>query len=517
MQEKSVLIIGAGIGGLATGCYAQANGYRTRILEMQSTPGGVCTSWTRNGYTFDGCIHNLAGSHPTSPFHKMWQELGVVPHVHMHAYKEMVRVERGTGELLRVYTDLDKFERVLMRLSPADAVTIAQLIRSARKIGRFDVLGLAAATPWERVKALTSALPLLVKFLGTTLETFALRFKDPFLRQAFPRLIYDWPQQSMLMLLSFLAGLDRGDLGWPVGGSAALARAIESRFLSLGGEIHYQTKVKSILIENDRAVGVVLTDGSEQRADVVISNGYGPATIFDMLAGRYTSRAIRNHYAAPEDRVEMGLHVGLGVARSFAEEPHALVLFLDPPVEIDQEARNTLYVQIFGHDSSLAPAGKSVIKVLLPTSYSRWAALYRTPHEYQAAKDRVVRAVIDQLAKRFDGIERQIEAIDVATPMTFAGYTGNERGFRFSISRMILALFAGRKLSQTLPGLENFYMVGQWAGMPGVPLVAAMGRDVVRQICERDGRAFATDRLFRSGVSQTFSPSQAQSVTVPSG
>jgi phytoene dehydrogenase-like protein len=498
MREKSVIIIGAGIGGLATGCYAQANGYRTRILEMHTTPGGVCTSWTRNGFTFDGCIHNLAGSHPTSPLHKIWQELGVVPDVPMHAYKEMVRVERVSGEPLKVYTDLEKLERVLMRLSPADAETIAQLLRSARKIAGFDILGLAAATSWERMKALTSAIPLLIKFGGTTLEAFASRFKDPFLREAFPRLIYDWPQQSMLMLLSFLAALDRGDLGWPVGGSAALARAIERRFVSLGGEILYQTKVKSILIDNNRAVGVTLSDGSEQRADIVISNGYGPATIFDMLAGRYTSRAIRNYYATPEDRVEMGLHVGLGVARSFPEEPHAIVLTLDPPVEIDQEVRHTLYVQIFGHDGSFAPAGKSVLKVLLPTSYSRWSTLHRAPHEYQAAKEGVAQAVIAQLAKRFEGIERQIEVVDVATPMTFSGYTGNGRGFKFSINRMMLALFAGRKLSQTLPGLENFYMVGQWAGMPGVSLVAAMGRDVVRQMCKRDGRPFVTSRLLQS-------------------
>ena len=133
--------------------------------------------------------------------------------------------------------------------------------------------------------------------------------------------MYDWPQQSMLMLLSFLGGLSNKDLGWPVGGSAALARAIERRFLSLGGEIQYQAKVKSIIIENDRAVGVMLSDGTEQRADIVISNAYGTATIFEMLAGRYTSRSIRRCYAAPIDRVEMGLQVCLGVARTFDGEP----------------------------------------------------------------------------------------------------------------------------------------------------------------------------------------------------
>jgi phytoene dehydrogenase-like protein len=498
MQQKSVLIIGAGIGGLATGCYAQANGYRTTIVEMHTAPGGVCTSWMRNGFTFDGCLHNLAGSNPSSPLHMIWQELGVVPAVKMHAYKELVRVEHAGGEPLKVYASLDKLERMLMRLSPVDAATIAQLIRDARKMSQFDILGLAAATPWERIKTLTGALPLLIKYGGVTLDKFALRFKDPFLREAFPRLIYDWPQQSMLMLLSFLAALDKGNFGWPAGGSSALAHAIERRFVTLGGDIRYQMKAKSILVENNRAVGVLFSDGSELRADIVVSNAYGPATIYDMLGGQYTNRAIRNYYAAPEDRVEMGIHVGLGVARSFPEEPHAVVLRLDPPVEIDDEVRRTLYLQTFAYDASLAPAGKSVIKVLLPTSYNRWASLHRTHRDYQTAKDRVAQAVIAQLAKRFDGIEHQIEVMDVATPMTFAGYTGSGRGFKFSMKQMVLALFAGRKLSQSLPGLENFYMVGQWAGMPGVPLVAAMGRDVVRQMCNRDGRRFATDRLAAS-------------------
>lgn len=39
MAEKSIMIIGAGIAGLATGCYARMNGYRTQILELHTLPG----------------------------------------------------------------------------------------------------------------------------------------------------------------------------------------------------------------------------------------------------------------------------------------------------------------------------------------------------------------------------------------------------------------------------------------------------------------------------------------------
>ena len=62
MAEESIIIIGAGLAALSTGCYAQMNGYKTRIFELHNIPGGLCTSWKRKGYTLDGCIHWLIGS-----------------------------------------------------------------------------------------------------------------------------------------------------------------------------------------------------------------------------------------------------------------------------------------------------------------------------------------------------------------------------------------------------------------------------------------------------------------------
>jgi hypothetical protein len=76
---KSVIVVGAGIAGLATGCYAQMNDYSTRIVEMHDKPGGLCTSWQRRGYTIDLCIHWLVGSKPGTGFHRLWQEIGLLP------------------------------------------------------------------------------------------------------------------------------------------------------------------------------------------------------------------------------------------------------------------------------------------------------------------------------------------------------------------------------------------------------------------------------------------------------
>ena len=74
-MDKSIIIIGAGIAGLSAGCYGQMNGYKTRIFEMHKIPGGLCTSWKRKGYTFDGCIHWLTGS-SSGALYRLYEELG---------------------------------------------------------------------------------------------------------------------------------------------------------------------------------------------------------------------------------------------------------------------------------------------------------------------------------------------------------------------------------------------------------------------------------------------------------
>lgn len=76
--------------------------------------------------------------------------------------------------------------------------------------------------------------------------------------------------------------------GYPIGGSREFARAIEGRYIGLGGKIRYKTKVDTIIVEADRAVGVAC-GGEEHRADEVISCADGHATIFDMLGGKHVN------------------------------------------------------------------------------------------------------------------------------------------------------------------------------------------------------------------------------------
>ena len=176
--------------------------------------------------------------------------------------------------------------------------------------------------------------------------------------------------------------------------------------------------MQQVLVENDRAVGIRLADGAEQRADTVISAADGYSTIYGMLGGRYKNEAIERYYAAVPDAQDMTIHVSLGVARDLTHEPHAIVYMLPEPVTLTGEARDRLDLELYSFDPSLAPAGKSVIKVMLRSRYAYWKALASDHGAYEAEKQTIAETVIAQLERRFPGLSAQVEVADVATPLT---------------------------------------------------------------------------------------------------
>ncbi|MEZ4581685.1 MAG: hypothetical protein R3A10_08610 [Caldilineaceae bacterium] len=120
---------------------------------------------------------------------------------------------------------------------------------------------------------------------------FAARLHDPFLRRAF-ELVFGWPEIPIMAGMSLLAAMQTQNAGFPTGGSLAFARALEARYVALGGTIHYKAQVEQILVENDRAVGVRLYDDSEHRRTTCDLRCDGRGTIFHMLDGKYVERGL---------------------------------------------------------------------------------------------------------------------------------------------------------------------------------------------------------------------------------
>lgn len=293
-----IIIIGAGIAGLATGCYARMNGYQAAIFEMHDKPGGMCTAWKRKGYNIDGCIHNLVGTGAASKARMIWNELGAFRDCQIIDFEEFVRIENEQGNAFTFYANIDRLEKHLKDLAPCDSEVIEDYCRAARRFAKMDILALPAGKPWQMIKMLPY-IGLLKKWMTISLKDFSKRFKDPFLQQAFPSIQYDMPEIPTGTSLAFLGGLHNRDLGCPSGGSLKFSQAIEKRFQELGGEIRYRAKVDKIIVEQNRAVGVRLTDGTEYRADLIISAADGRTTIFDMLEGNYINDRISRYYSNP--------------------------------------------------------------------------------------------------------------------------------------------------------------------------------------------------------------------------
>src|SRR5512137_700645 len=154
MAEKSIVIIGAGLAGLSTGCFAQMNGYKTKIYEMQTKPGGVCVSWQRNGYTFDYAVHNLFGTAPNSVNNHLWQELGALEGLQTHSFKEFVQVEDVDGKIFTVHTDLDALKKHMDELSPNDKKITEEFIKAVRRFSGYDLFAALSGGAMTKLKML---------------------------------------------------------------------------------------------------------------------------------------------------------------------------------------------------------------------------------------------------------------------------------------------------------------------------------------------------------------------------
>jgi phytoene dehydrogenase-like protein len=500
MDEKSVIIIGGGIAGLSAGCYARLNHYRTKIFEQDTRPGGLNTSWERGPFTINGGLAFLMGSGPGVGFYRIWEELGVVPKMRMIEYEHLLIVEGKEGQKLFMFNDLDRLEKHMKELAPEDKKLIEVFIGGARVFTKYDMpidkapelLGFG-----DKMKLMLTKFPLLRamgKWKKVAIGEFATRFKNPFLREAVSQMRALFSEDAPVLLFQMALALGHmKSAGFPEGGALKLSQTVEHHFKELRGEISYRARVEKILVENNRAVGVRLEDGTEHRADTIISASDMRSTIFNMLDGKYIDSKIRGYF----DRLPAGpspLLVAFGVNRTFEDIPHTAIgtIFpLEEPVTIAGKEIGWLRPMIYNFDASFAPAGKTLLRVVLDSDYEYWKALGENPDGYKAEKERIAGTVIAVLEERFLGLSNQVEMWDVATPLTLERYTGNWKGSVLGWNCTVDTFFM--PMSKTLKGLDNFYMAGQWVEPGGgVPMAAVSGRNVIQLICKRDKKPFVT-------------------------
>ncbi|GFH79419.1 MULTISPECIES: phytoene desaturase family protein [Streptomyces] len=506
-----VLVIGAGMAGLATGCYAQMSGMRTRIFEKHVLPGGCCTAWSRDGYLFDYCIEWLIGTAEGNDAHQVWRELGALDGKTVTNFELFNKVTDETGRSVVFYNDPDRLQAHLLEVSPADARQIRAFCRDLRRFTEIELYPFLTApalrTVRERAATLRTVLPafrLFWRTAATPMHRFADRFEDPLLRKAFRNIFFQDPEGFPLLPYLFnMAAAHHGNAGFPQGGSLGLARSVEERYTGLGGTVSYRARAERILVENDRAIGLELRGGRRYYAEHVVSACDGHTTVHGLLGGKYTGPRVDKLYdellEAPGTLFPAVVSAFVGIDGPLPEEDaHSTTYLLaaEEGARLPGALQNSLVVQLRSrYCDGFAPPGRSVVHCTYFSDYAHWAELRRTDRRrYREEKRRVAAFVRDFLTRRWRECAGRIELVDVATPATTRRYTGNHNGSilawkAFSDADDIAADLVGKDRMR-LPGLAGFSMAGQWVGMGGLIRAASTGRFAVQYLCAELGLPF---------------------------
>jgi len=488
MNRFDVVVIGAGMGGLAAALRLQASGYRTAVVEARERPGGRAYRLEDRGYVWD-----MGPTLVTLPslLRDLWRAAGADfdDDVELLPLRPYYRVCFPDGTTVDYGGDDDA--SVVAAFAPRDAASVPAFLQATERIYE-RAFGQLARQPFLSVGRFIQVVPELLR-LGAHRSVFALTrryFRDERVRALFsfhPLFIGGNPLRAS-SVYSIVPHLERAEGVWYArGGTYAIVGALVRRYLERGGELRTGTPVARIRIEGGRAAGVVLESGEQLVSRAVISNADAPMTYLALLPPEHRPRLWR--WRLPRMRYSMSCYLlYLGLSRRFPDVAHHTIV-------MPKRYRTAVREVFDGHglprelafyvhapsrtDPSVAPPGGETMYVLVPV-----------PHEgrgidWERARAEFRSRVLSELERvpGFAGLGGAIVAEHTFTPRDFSRELRSFKGAAFSLEPTLLQSGPFRPRNRTeVPGL---YLVGAGthpgAGMPGVLLSAAITAELVAE------------------------------------
>lgn len=478
----SAVVIGAGLGGLASAMRLGAKGYRVTVFDRLGEPGGRGGSITQGGHRFD-----LGPTIVTVPqiLRELWAACGreFDRDVTLRPMDPFYEIRWPDGATFTARQDEDAMRAEVARLSPGDMAGYERFLRDAEARYHVGYEGLGRR-PMHRFADLLKVLPTFARLRAdrSVHAHAAARVRDERLRFALsfhPLFIGGDPFHvtSMYILVSHLE--KAFGVHYAMGGVQAIAHAMVRVIEDQGGEVLLNTEVDAILAGRGRASGVRLTDGTAFRADVVVSNA-DPGWTYDHLM-RDLPRRRWTPARLKRARWSMGLFVWYfgtkGTRGLWGDAGHHTILvgprYRAHVRDIFIRGRLAPDMSLYVHrpsvtDPSVAPDGGDTFYALAPVPHLGhdngvdWA-------ERAEPYRRQVQQVLE--SRLLPGLSDHLSESLVFTPDTFRDRYLSPLGAGFSIEPRILqsAWFRPHNVSEELPGL---YLAGAGthpgAGVPGV-------------------------------------------------
>ena len=487
MPDFDAVVIGAGLGGLSVGALLSAQGRKVIVLEQSDHIGGCCSSFERRGYTFDtgASIVEII-----KPIDKVFRKLGTSLHdeVDLILCDPVMSVLHKDGTRTSIPLSLEKTGETIADISPADGkrwFDFVDFCAEMADVSLDTLFGMPADTMGDLIQMVRSQ-PRLMKYLPTfmssyqdVLERF---FKDERVLacMGYQSLYFGLPPALVPGPYAMIPYTEQLGIYYPRGGMIQIPRALQRTGKKFGMQVKLNSPVDKVIIRNKRACGVVLENGTEISADIVVSGINAKTLYLDKIGAGYlppiAQRGIRSYnYSKSVPMIYLGLDYEPPL-----DAHHSLIAA--SPEDINQYWWNhvetgRLNCETFGlicwpthSDKSLAPKGKHVLNLIAEGFYDL------AQDNWEDIKDAFIERTLDYYSREIiPGLKDHIKVMDCSTPLDFEKQLRLPHGAIYALQQDITAqaIFRPAARSKNIKGL---YLVGASTHPGGgVPSTIASG------------------------------------------
>ena len=473
-ENFDAIIIGSGIGGLVTASQLASKGANVLVLEKYIIPGGSGGSFKRRGYIFDVGASMIFGFGEKGYTNLLTRALQDV-NEKCETIPDPVQLEYHLPNNFNISVDksYETFISKLTAIFPKEREGIKKFYGTCQNV--FNCLDsmplLSIEDPSYLFKVFFKA-PLsclgLARWLPINAGDVARKFiKDPELLKFIDIECFCWSVMPALKTPMINAGMvftDRhaGGINYPKGGVGKIAEKLVSGIERLGGRIRYRANVTEIILKDEKALGVKLSNGEEIYSDIVVSN----STRWDTFGLENNNKGLIKRNNVPKSEYKWSetykpsssfVSIHLGVEKSLISDDfnchHIIVENWD---ELENE-KGVIFVSIPTLlDSSLAPKGKHIIHAFTPSFIDEWENLSRK--EYLLKKENYFSFLIKKISKIIPNLDQNIDHKEIGTPKTHRKFLGRFEGSYGPIPNKKLLGLLPMPFNTTK--IKNLYCVG---------------------------------------------------------
>jgi prolycopene isomerase len=464
------VVIGSGMGGLTAAALLAKKGLRTLLVEKERQVGGYVVSFKREEFTIDATGAIVGGCQEGGEFFQILKEIGAHERVDFIPVHHIKNIYPGF-EFHLDQGGVHPYMEALSALFPEEEKGLKDYLSLVKRIGKE----LRSYSEMTLVKK--AFFPFyfsnLIRFQRATHQAILDRFfKGVEVKMILHTTLPATDPPSRLSFLFVAALINKAlmeGVFYPRGGMGTISKAMADAFLRSGGEIHLQTEVDQILAKHGRVEGIQARDGKRFQTNLVISD-VNPNLLAKMLSSRFRKPLARRRpfeYSLSCFILYMATDLdlkGLGI-------PY--FTYFRSIIDLEEEDRilrrgdipknPTMIVSVPTLlDSSLAPPGQHIIKVLIPAPYryrQEWGK--EDAEKYRQIKEEFSQHILQLLeAKLLPGLREHILFHEAATPLTLERYTGNEMGAMYGLASTPQQIGNLRPSHQT--PIEGLFQVGHY-------------------------------------------------------